>query len=417
MSVRGDIEWVSHAGDASDPLEQLRYSDDDAFYFARPAAGLEIAATGVAAVVVEEGPRRFVEAGVRIEEALARVRVHAGAMQPLLVGGFAFHDAHLATGAWRGFPSLRLVLPRSVVMRDGGRVVRAEALAGSYVDAEPSIDSAREAEPATEAIDEWSVRVGRALADIRAGRVAKVVLSRSRTLRAVGLDPIALVAHLRSVRPECATFFVRRGGVVFLGSTPETLVSVRGGVGETMALAGSMRPRAGESNETVATRLLACPKNTAEHEYVASAVRAALGRVSTTVDEARARHVVRLPELHHLATTYRAVLRPGVSALAAAAALHPTPAVGGVPIDAARARLAREEPGRGWYAGGVGWIGARGDGDWAVALRCALLRESRVDVFAGAGIVAGSDPIAEWDETEAKMTAMLRLFGEHARAA
>jgi len=127
--------------------------------------------------------------------------------------------------------------------------------------------------------------------------------------------------------------------------------------------------------------------------------------------------VRRYPEALHLATAYRARVRAGVSVLHVAGELHPTPAVCGVPQADAMARLREEEPDRGWYAGGVGWMDGHGDGRFVVALRCALARDQRVKVFAGAGIVMGSNPAAEWDETEAKMSAMLRVLEEPARAA
>jgi isochorismate synthase EntC len=124
--------------------------------------------------------------------------------------------------------------------------------------------------------------------------------------------------------------------------------------------------------------------------------------------------VARLSTVAHLATTIRARLRdPSVSALDVATLLHPTPAVAGVPCEAALAAIAELEGfDRGLYAGPVGWVDARGDGDWAVALRSATLHGARARLVAGAGIVAGSDPVAEWDETESKLAAMRSALTE-----
>lgn len=409
------IAWRAARADGRDALEAVRRHDGDAIWIASPARDVEIGAIGTAAVIETCGSGRF-EAAERAAAALfARIDAD-GSLAPLLAGGFAFHDGHAEHGWWRGFPSLRLVLPRTLVVRRGRRTWAVTVTGGD--EAEPDLGGDAGIAPGEDlAPDAWDLRVRRVLADVAAGRLAKLVLSRSRTLGRAGVDPIGLVRRLREERPGCTTFLVRRGDAVFLGSTPEMLVSVRGGEAETMALAGSMRAGAGEPSGAAAARLLACSKNAAEHDFVARAVRVGLAASSERVETTAARAVVRLPESLHLATTYRARLRAGVSALAAAAALHPTPAVGGVPSAVARRRLAAEEPDRGWYAGGIGWLDAAGEGDWSVALRCALLRGDRVRVFAGAGIVAGSEPAAEWEETEAKMTAMLRLFTEHARAA
>ena len=137
-------------------------------------------------------------------------------------------------------------------------------------------------------------------------------------------------------------------------------------------------------------------------------VRSKLARACTDVRSADEPEVVRLSTVAHLATTVGGrVADDGLSALGLATLLHPTPAVAGVPVDAALAAIAElERFDRGLYAGPVGWVDTRGDGDWAVALRSAALDGTRARLVAGAGIVAGSDPVAEWDETEAKLAAM-----------
>jgi menaquinone-specific isochorismate synthase len=149
-------------------------------------------------------------------------------------------------------------------------------------------------------------------------------------------------------------------------------------------------------------------KEQAEHRLVVDDVRAKLGRLGDRYPEASGPDVVRLSTVAHLATTVRCRLAdPATSALDVAAVLHPTPAVAGVPHAAALAAIAELEGfERGLYAGPVGWVDARGDGDWAVALRSATLDGTRARLVAGAGIVAGSDPDREWDETEAKLAAM-----------
>ena len=123
----------------------------------------------------------------------------------------------------------------------------------------------------------------------------------------------------------------------------------------------------------------------------------------------------RLPNVLHLHTPIRGTLRPGVHASELIAALHPTPAVGGVPFDAARAHIAGEPHARGWYTGPVGWLDAEGDAELVVALRCGVVRGASAWLYAGGGIVAGSTPAAEWEETELKLRPLLEALGAETR--
>ena len=154
-------------------------------------------------------------------------------------------------------------------------------------------------------------------------------------------------------------------------------------------------------------------KEAEEHRLLVEAVVAALAPVCAEPPIAGEPDVVRFPTVSHLATRVSGVLRrPAPSALALAGLLHPTPAVGGLPRSEALATIADLEGfDRGLYAGPVGWVDANGDGEWAVALRGAQLDGPRARLVAGAGIVAGSDPEAEWAETEAKLRPMLAAVG------
>jgi isochorismate synthase EntC len=158
-------------------------------------------------------------------------------------------------------------------------------------------------------------------------------------------------------------------------------------------------------------RLTGSPKEAVEHRLVVDAVAEGLAKVADRVEVAPP-EVVRLATVAHLATEITANLTgPLPTALELAGLLHPTPAVGGSPRDAALAAIAALEPfDRGCYAGPVGWVDRTGDGEWAVALRCATLDGRRASLLAGAGIVPGSDPDAEWDETEHKLRAMLEVL-------
>jgi isochorismate synthase len=210
---------------------------------------------------------------------------------------------------------------------------------------------------------------------------------------------------LAELAPACTVFAFRRGGRCFVGATPEKLLEKQGNRVRTEALAGSAAP-AGHS------ALLQSEKDRAEHQHVVDAIRARLVAIGASVSGACAPELRALSHVVHLHTPITAELSTPLHVLDVVAALHPTPAVGGVPEAAALAWLARHEPfARGWYASPVGWFDERGDGDFRVALRSAVLAGDRAHLFAGAGIVRGSRPEMELAETRLKLAALGRALG------
>ena len=252
----------------------------------------------------------------------------------------------------------------------------------------------------------WSAAVGEALRRIAEGRLSKVVLARQVTVDVHRpLEVASVVDRLRHEQPSCFTYAAGN----YVGASPELLARRRGSrvVSRPMAGTVSQGASAGEDRRLVAA-MAASAKEQAEHRLVVDDVRAKLSRVCADLRSAEHPEVVRLSTVAHLATTVHGrVDDRALSALDVAALLHPTPAIAGVPLTAALAAIAELESfDRGLYAGPVGWVDTRGDGDWAVALRGATLDGTRACLVAGAGIVAGSDPDAKWDETEAKLAAM-----------
>jgi menaquinone-specific isochorismate synthase len=237
--------------------------------------------------------------------------------------------------------------------------------------------------------------------------LAKVVLAREVVVEAgTPFDRRRVLDHLRTTHPS--SFIYAAGG--FVGASPELLVRRRGGRVVSRPMAGTApRGITSADDDRLAAALAASAKEAEEHALVVEAVRAALEPVCREVMAGAGPELVRLSTLTHLATTVAGHLaEPAPPALALAGLLHPTPAVGGIPRADALAAIAELEGfDRGLYAGPVGWVDSRGDGDWAVALRCADLAGSRARLVAGAGIVADSDPDAEWAETEAKLGPML----------
>lgn len=214
---------------------------------------------------------------------------------------------------------------------------------------------------------------------------------------AIAITP--LLAALAAQHPACATFGIGQAGKRFVGASPETLLTLDGPHVSVDALAGTAWQ--------ASALALGADKNRREHDFVAQAVAAALATVCHDIVVPAAPEVLQLNALSHLRRRVTAQRPPGVSAFDLIARLHPTPAVGGAPSAAALDWLARHGDRRAaWYTGGIGWIDAAGNCDIAVALRCGLIEENEVTLYAGAGFVAGSDPAQELAETEAKFSAL-----------
>lgn len=260
-----------------------------------------------------------------------------------------------------------------------------------------------------EATDEQYQRaVSAALERIAEGSLRKVVLARRLEVHLRGLDAGAVWARLAVRNPHGYTFAVREGADVFLGASPELVAAIDDSGFATHPLAGSA-PR-GDSAARDAARgsaLLASQKDRREHGFVVDHIVARLAPLLGRLDVPSAPGLFATDAMLHLGTRVTGALRPGVSCLEAALTIHPTPAVCGVPTARALHEIRRLEPaGRDGYAGLVGWMDARGHGQWALALRCALLRDGRARLYAGAGVVAGSAPEAEHAETAAKFATM-----------
>jgi menaquinone-specific isochorismate synthase len=256
---------------------------------------------------------------------------------------------------------------------------------------------------------EWERAVARAVAAISEGSLRKVVLALElNATAAADIDGRVLLSRLAGRYPECYTFACDG----LLGATPELLIRRTGGRVHSVVLAGTM-PRGGspEADRALGTALLASSKDRDEHSYAVEDVRAALQPLCADLRIDEQPSLLRLPNLQHLATQVYGELAGGDdanhSALALAAALHPTAAICGTPADKAM-DLIRELEGmdRGRYSGPVGWVDARGNGEWGIALRCGLVSGRNARLFAGCGIVAESNPPAEVAEAQTKFWPM-----------
>lgn len=255
--------------------------------------------------------------------------------------------------------------------------------------------------------ERWKAMVDQAVAEIRAGRLDKVVLARE--VRVQTNRPIVVqgvLERLRSLYPSCAVFSFDG----FVGATPELLVSRRGSQVRSHPLAGT-QSRTGESSADAraATSMLKDTKQLMEHRMVVEAVETVLRGYCDSLSVPAQPSVMPLRNVMHLGTMLRGQLREGApSSIVLAAALHPTPAVAGSPTDAAMELIKKVEGfDRDRYAGPVGWLDAAGNGEWFLGIRSAEIEEDSARLFAGVGVVADSDSHAELVETQLKLQALL----------
>jgi salicylate biosynthesis isochorismate synthase len=336
---------------------------------------------------------------------------------PIAIGGFAYRTDRDPSGPWSGFPSLLLRVPALAVARVRGRTF----ITCSTPEAEQLLDieSATARAPLARTLEvtpvrnpvAWAAAIDSAAARLRAGEATKVVLAREVIARGDGVMPAGMVARsLRSAYPSCFTYLITGAdGTAFAGASPELLIRRIGSHAHAQPMAGSVARGATEADdERLAEQLRSSRKDAAEHDVVSRFVVDALRPFSRSV-AARPPEVVRFTNIQHLATSVDAELTsPAADALDLAAALHPTPAVGGWPREAADGIIDDlEAMERGWYAGGIGWTDGNGDGEFAVALRCGLLWEDGARLYAGVGVMPDSDPARELEETDLKFKALL----------
>jgi isochorismate synthase len=411
---------ISRAEPLDGPVDLLdAYGGDGGFVLERHGRGVATVGEAVR-IPVPAGPGQVWRAAVRAREALERIgqteRPPRGPA-PIVVGALPFDGMTPAT----------LTVPATATIRDrDGRVWRlsvgdgtartmqrprrdASSLDGGVVPRVAAADATDlETVPEPHA---YVAAVAEARRRIRCGDLEKVVLARMLVARAErDIDRTALLRRLREREPDAYTFAVHG----FVGASPELLVERRGRRVRSLPLAGTV-PRSAEPDEdrAAAERLLGSRKDLAEHAPVVDAVRSALAPACERLDAEVTPSLLATGAVWHLATAVHGTLRaPAPTAMDLAALLHPTPAVCGTPRATAMATIRElESIDRTLYAGIVGWMDADGDGEWAVVLRCAEIQGRLALLFAGAGIVADSEPVMELAETAAKFGSMLGALG------
>ncbi len=396
----------------------------------RPRAFWSIPDQGLAMAAVGEA---FVAAAGSPEERFADVSAAFGGLElvvdgddgppeagPLLLGGMAFSDRQIEREPdWTAFGAGRLVLPQLLVAAtpegtfaticgptdpDLERLLSAPTTLPSRLGEIGEVDH--------RADDGYEALVATALDAIEQGSLAKVVTARTLRVEA-HVDSTVILDRLRQRFPGCATFAFAAGDQLFIGASPELLVSRHETRVETMALAGT-RPRHEHPglDSQLRASLLASPKERREHRMVVDDIKATLLNVGVHLDPDAETGVLQLRRNQHLHTPISGHLTAAASTFDLVAALHPTPAVAGLPRRESQDWIDEHEGfDRGWYAAPVGWTTLDGTGEFRVALRSALVDPAGITLFAGGGIVEGSVPAQELAETAVKFEALLGALG------
>jgi salicylate biosynthesis isochorismate synthase/menaquinone-specific isochorismate synthase len=419
-----------------------RLASDPWFCWEQPDREFALAASGVAHEASSRGDARFEDVArecLRFNEGAVLdepAGLPAGA-GPVWTGGFAFDPEGASSAPWSSFAPASMTLPEISICRQGdevfmavnvvispgddvGSVVnRVEArIAGLRDDPLPLLDPHPSDRPEIHSVlppGDFEDTIDAATTRIAGGGMSKVVLAREVTVEAAAAhNPAAIFGALREQFPSCFCFCRGTPEAAFLGASPELLIRRSGAGASTVALAGSTRRSSDPAvDDHLGEQLLRSDKNRREQRIVAERIVRKLRPHAVWVETAPEPEVVKVANIQHLATPIVAQLAESHSAVELAGMLHPTPAVGGESWPDAESTIADlERMDRGWYAGPVGWMDATEDGEFCVALRSALLRDREARLFAGVGVVAGSDPAAELEETEVKLQALLPLVAE-----
>jgi len=431
-----------------DPLVALeQHSDqDDKFYWDHPINKISISAAGKVSELRATGQDRFDEISKKTNRLKKRISAYTSVSSnmagPLFLGGYSFGD-HNVGKIWKRFGAARFVLPEWILIRSGQkhmltlilerkskaihdiymeiieRVTDFLNISGRHIFHPAGLDKDQNILCNMQSESEkpiWIDRVDRAKDLISEKAFEKIVLARSVKLKSKqNLSPTLLSYKLREAYPECYNFIIQIDQETsFIGATPERLASFEDGIFKTEGLAGSTsRGKSASEDAALAQSLLESEKDREEHQFVVRAIDNTLAPYSYRVEHPNKPQIKKLNNVQHLFTPISASIKSGIQIHDLVQQLHPTPAVGGFPRDHAIPFIQEiEQIERGWYAAPVGWYNLNGCGEFAVAIRSALLHKNYAHLFAGCGIVSDSDPESEWQETLMKFQPITTALNE-----
>ena len=404
-------------------------------YWSRPSQSFAIAALGAATVLSPTGASdRFAAVDEEWRQLLSDALIETDAAElpgvgPALLGGFSFDPGGPRTRRWLGFQTAHMIVPQMHLTTVGDQTwLTTSAIIDETGTPNRDVDELIEVrdffldselrraqtEGGTVEVNDdlpeadWQAMVADAVEEIRASKLRKVVLARSiHGVTTEPVNPFAVLRQLGSVHRDALIYAYWRGEKTFVGASPERLVRLEGGELSASSLAGTVKRGATpEEDAAFARELEASTKDLGEHSAVREMLHDIFSEVGENVMSPDTPEILTLSNVHHLHTEVTADLRDGYSLLDVVSRLHPTPAVGGVPRDAALEFIREKERlDRGWYAAPIGWLDRNG-GEFAVALRSGIIERNNFALYAGCGIVADSDPAQELAESTLKLEPM-----------
>lgn len=433
-----------------DPLAALELNSeyDQQFYWDHPENELAISAAGCVRELKSTGKDRFGEISDFTRKMKGEIEAYTAIKHsmagPLFLGGYSFSD-HNVGKVWKKFGGARFVLPEWLIIKNGSlhlltltidrknyspdeiyQVIISRIT--DFLNLSGRLNGTPISEPKKTSIlctlqspwdkQKWVQKVEHARSMIADNKFDKIVLARSVEVESKHKPVFTLLTHkLRQKYPECFNFMIQKDQeTAFIGATPERLASFRNQVFMTEGLAGSTsRGKSAIEDEVLAKDLLQSRKDREEHQFVVRAIQENLEPLSEKIENPDKPQIKKLKNVQHLFTPISASIKKGIQIHDLIRELHPTPAVGGFPREDAVDYIHEiEQIDRGWYAAPVGWFNLNGCGEFAVAIRSALLHKNRATLYAGCGIVADSDPEKEWNETLLKFQPMMEsLTGSH----
>jgi len=399
---------------------------DHKIYWSDRDKALEVAGIGIADILKSKDKINYKELFEYMEDRLSIDNPHLR-----YYGGFSFHESS-SQESWQHFNSCRFVIPQFEMYhsKENTRFVFNIAIKDIHEDnikkalcQLENIDFSRNTNYRTAPVvqsrqdypnkESWYDVFNKAMEQLKQACFDKIVLARKSTFEFnKPIDPMALIKHLKDITPHCYHFCFQVGRYDgFLGATPERLYKRDDLIIETEAVAGTiLRGKSNAQDLKNEQMLLNSTKDSYEHQFVVDEIKKDLSHLCHSVDVDKKARLLTLKDGHHLITKMRGELHEDISDSQIIQSLHPTPAVAGSPVKQTMDAIQSTEPfHRGWYAGPVGYVGADCS-EFAVAIRSSLVNEQKLSLFAGAGIVKGSDMDNEWDEIEQKISSFINVF-------
>ncbi|MEQ6377618.1 isochorismate synthase [Bacillaceae bacterium S4-13-56] len=433
------IEKVSSANPLSFFEEGKNYMGERIFW--QDSQG-ELVLVGIgSATMIQEGEERFQSVRTHLQNLYENLITEGDKQVPgtgfLSFGGFCFDPYAKKKGLWDSFPDTKFTVPMFLLTKRGQDIYltinalvdhekapedfsefllqESKRLLESTTTQTPPVDMVDVKEIG---VDTWKEHVHQVTEEIKKGRVDKVVLARE--LRAHFSGRVAISSILKklvSEHPNSYIFIMESGDDCFVGASPERLVKVENQEVLSTCLAGTApRGKTEEEDRIIGTDLLSDSKNLQEHQFVVQMIKESVADCCKTLSVPKQPILYPLRHMQHLYTPVRGILKDDMSLLDIVERLHPTPALGGEPREDALTFIRDyEDMERGWYGAPIGWLDQMGNGEFAVAIRSALIHKDQASLFAGCGVVEDSDPEAEYEETRIKFGPMLSVLGGPSR--